>query len=1035
MLFHVIFLCICIFSSLTLKAEETSSKFPSIALKNQSLAILHDLNKAITLSNFLAEEREQNLQYSQKALDTLKFLSDKIDISSEHFPDYLQLTYKLANCLQQNDRPAEAEIILELALKQIQSKLPQAHNIPATDLCAALSSFHPRLPSLYAALLHYQAKSYFYQKNTPLKKGCGEEEEYQLKQALDIRSIIDNNPKTYEEPADSGQEGFYCSHTIVFLRTLGYFYNEKGNIASSRTIYEQLFSQEDPFEKMLAALQLISVFSHLACQECNLEKTHLYYELAHDKALFVENYIETHSYSGLPNACIGLSNFYANLSNPFYDIIKAKEFLEKSVFNQRSFSLERTLTAEKRLSAVYQKIAKTLEKDHEKKTQDLQESYFSSKTSSLQKSEEVRIAAIIKTASLYRVQKKFLEATLLLSNVLPSIHENLELKEEIWTELFLVEKEFLKTLDNSHVRLEAELTFSSYKNSINRYKKSLQEARNRFKKTVNVETSLASHHLLSADFTLTCTSIFKEILFFMQPPPSSFAFMGAGSLARGILSPYSDLEFILVHEAKSPIQRQYFNKLSTFFLLRLLAIGETPVSSFISESSLLDMAGFTSIEGFMPDQGGLISHSFGKGRDMSGSPKILVSAEESLILLMELRNSTLLFGSEKLAEELKMEAQKKLRAIPKEKHESILLNDVKAFSPLAIKVNEQGKICYSIKHMFFRGITTILSSLACHHSIVESRPERILSKLADLDVISEETRISITALYQEILFLRSFHYLASGSHLDELVLTQDEWSVFFDLECRYTKALDELLKNLPYKKKPTNPTLKFLQAMCSVGLVQEVKSVLPSLLDNSIEELLGDIATVQQNPQKALSHYLTALQNNPDSVFLLLKCSESLISSGNIDSAEFYLTQAKELIPTSENPKLAMISVKYLQAVSVRKQNKWEVLESLLHECLIDKDPFLKEESLIEALWKREYGLLEQYKGDFESAEKYLEKAKSIIKKKYGSCHPYLLPIYLELLQCIQPDNLAKRQVYEKQVELIKGFFPNMQLLEPILDR
>ena len=60
-----------------------------------------------------------------------------------------------------------------------------------------------------------------------------------------------------------------------------------------------------------------------------------------------------------------------------------------------------------------------------------------------------------------------------------------------------------------------------------------------------------------------------------EPPPTAYAVVSFGSMARGEMSPYSDAEFGFVLEVDTKENREYFRKLSRFLELRIINFGES----------------------------------------------------------------------------------------------------------------------------------------------------------------------------------------------------------------------------------------------------------------------------------------------------------------------------------------------------------------------------------------------------------------------------------------------------------------------------
>ncbi|MCE5318088.1 MAG: DUF294 nucleotidyltransferase-like domain-containing protein [Parachlamydia sp.] len=132
--------------------------------------------------------------------------------------------------------------------------------------------------------------------------------------------------------------------------------------------------------------------------------------------------------------------------------------------------------------------------------------------------------------------------------------------------------------------------------------------------------------------------------------PCQFAVIGIGSMARGEMSPYSDVEFAILLEKESPAIRSFFVALARLIELKIIQFGETPHPLVRGSKS-------PTPEGFRMDAGGntplceLLSLVTTPQKLASYQNPRYFNEQAYYITVNALRDSCLIFGSPSLHEE------------------------------------------------------------------------------------------------------------------------------------------------------------------------------------------------------------------------------------------------------------------------------------------------------------------------------------------------------------------------------------------------
>ncbi|CAH1266417.1 Hypp3365 [Branchiostoma lanceolatum] len=243
-----------------------------------------------------------------------------------------------------------------------------------------------------------------------------------------------------------------------------------------------------------------------------------------------------------------------------------------------------------------------------------------------------------------------------------------------------------KQLDNSRARVKSQLETIHEQHNPYQYDEDDPVVREvEIKRAEAIKNLFKSITVGRQEFIQLLTD---ECIAKLGPPPCKYAFIGLGSQATELVTPYSDLEFaILIEEGKDDDDTQgYFRNVTHFLHLKVINLGETilpamaipSLNDFLSEDPEKDWffdsvtpRGFA-FDGFMPWAS---KTPFGRDKTKSKPPVSLIQTPDKLaeyqhlhIAVAEgyhlsdiLRRVTYLTGDESLVDEYMKNMNKMLR--------------------------------------------------------------------------------------------------------------------------------------------------------------------------------------------------------------------------------------------------------------------------------------------------------------------------------------------------------------------------------------
>ncbi|XP_019640434.1 PREDICTED: uncharacterized protein LOC109482178 [Branchiostoma belcheri] len=279
----------------------------------------------------------------------------------------------------------------------------------------------------------------------------------------------------------------------------------------------------------------------------------------------------------------------------------------------------------------------------------------------------------------------------------------------------------------------------------------------------------------------------------LGPPPCKYAFMGLGSQATELVTPYSDLEFaILTEEGKGDDDtRRYFLNLTHYLHLKVINLGETilpamaipSLNDFLSEDPEKDWffdsvtpRGFA-FDGFMPWAS---KTPFGRDKTKSKPPisliqtpaklakyqNIRIAQAEGYHLSDVLRRVTYLTGDESLVDEYTSIVNKSVERSP-------VLSRLSAMLILKDNIREIKKVeptdqLLNVKKEIYRFPSVVVDVLSICCGITIPSVWAMIEELHKTQRISHEDAHHLTVLISISAELRLRTYIANGGQKDRM---------------------------------------------------------------------------------------------------------------------------------------------------------------------------------------------------------------------------------------------------------------------------
>ncbi|MBS4169386.1 tetratricopeptide repeat protein [Neochlamydia sp. AcF95] len=376
--------------------------------------------------------------------------------------------------------------------------------------------------------------------------------------------------------------------------------------------------------------------------------------------------------------------------------------------------------------------------------------------------------------------------------------------------------------------------------------------------------------------------------------PCEYAMIGFGSLAREEMTPYSDLEFGVLIQEDTLINKKYFRDFTNLLHLQVINLGETilPALNIPCLKAIHFFDGITP-RGFAFDGAGVEGKGCktplgnGKTFELIQTPEKMAQYiaqdengewwhEKEPHLPMELLTFTHLLGNEELTEQYRQSVQHKLatpyqqdfdlRQYLAKKH--LIQADMISFNPNLNDLRRQGML-FRAKEDFYRFPHLALDRLALFIKVTASNTFSRLAQLNEQGILTDEAAEKLEEWMSIALLmrLRTYSYYQSQKEMMNPLIK------LFGFEdpalIRKQFALNpKLLKKVERIYSIFIPFYQAVQKFLS-GDEEALKS---STLNGDLPQIQGDIALRLFQQEEAKKWYILARQStpqNPDIINIL----------------------------------------------------------------------------------------------------------------------------------------------------------------------
>ncbi|WP_213155475.1 tetratricopeptide repeat protein [Neochlamydia sp. AcF65] len=534
----------------------------------------------------------------------------------------------------------------------------------------------------------------------------------------------------------------------------------------------------------------------------------------------------------------------------------------------------------------------------------------------------------------------------------------------------------------------------------------------------------------------------------LEPAPCEYSMIGFGSLAREEMTPYSDLEFGILIQQDTPVNRKYFRNLTNLLHLKVINLGETilPALNIPCLKAINFFDGMTP-RGFAFDGAGVEGKGcktpFGNGKtfELIQTPGQMAQYmgkdeegqwwhEKEPHLPMELLNFTHLFGDRELTAEyarkiqlnLNMPYQEGLNLRQHLAKQHLFYEDMAAFEPETRNL-ERHEMLFRVKNDFYRFPHLALDRLALIKKLEASDIFTRIDELNKQGVLTQTASEKLKDWMSIALFMRLktyFHYQAQQEMMNPLIKP-------FGFENPH------LIKKQFTLDSETLEKIKAIYCVC-IPFYQAMREFLAgneddlkfSKLEDDSPKTQGDIAFRLFQYEEAKKWYHIVLQENPQNAQVLNALGMLYQAQEAYEKAAKYINQSLSINLACFGENHPAVARCYSN-LGLIYQNQGNIKKAFkcINKALAINIKLYGENFFLVAIIYNQLRMLYEEVGNLGEAFKYIKKVLEIDPNVISENYPAVARDYNSLGQIYQEQgNLKEAFNYiKKALEIDRNIF------------